>query len=44
MFSSIKIGKSEFSFLTNGSDNSSKHQRMLFNEFHDKIIVANNFT
>ena len=43
-FFSIKIGKTEFSFLINESDNSSKYQRIHFNEFHDKIIVANNFT
>ena len=43
-FFSIKIGKTEFSFLINGPDNSSKYQRIHFNEFHDKIIVANNFT
>ena len=42
-FFSIKIGKTEFSFLINGSDNLSKYQRVYFNEFHDKIIVANNF-
>ena len=39
-----KIGKTEFRFLINGSDNSSKYQRIYFHEFHDKIIVANNFT
>ena len=44
MFFSIEIGKTEFSFLINGSDNSSKYQRIHFNEFQDKIIVANNFT
>ena len=44
MFFSIKIGKTEFSFLINGSDNSSKYQRIYFDEFHDKISVANNFT
>ena len=44
MLFSIKIGKTEFSFLINGSDNSSKYQRINFNEFHDIIIVANNFT
>ena len=43
-FFSIKIGKTEFSFLINRSDNSSKYQKIHFNEFHDKIIVANNFT
>ena len=43
-FFSIQIGKTEFSFLINGSDNSSKYQRIHFNEFRDKIIVANNFT
>ena len=43
-FFSIKIGKTEFSFLINGSDNSGKYQRIDFNEFHDKIILANNFT
>ena len=43
---SLLIGKNEFSFLRNGSDDSSKYQRvhLTFNEFHDKIIVANNFT
>ena len=44
MFFSIKTGKTEFSFLINGSDNSSKYQSTHFNEFHDKIIVVNNFT
>ena len=43
-FFSIKIGKTEFLFLINRSDNSSKYQRIYFNEFHDKIIVTNNFT
>ena len=43
LFFSIKIGKTEFLFLINGSDNLSKCQRIHFNEFHDKIIVANNF-
>ena len=40
----IKIGNNEFSFLINGFDNSSKYQRIHFNEFQDRIIVANNFT
>ena len=38
------MGETEFSFLINGSDNSSKYPRKHFSEFHDKIIVANNFT
>ena len=33
-FFSSEIGKTEFSFLINGSDNSSKYQRILFNEFY----------
>ena len=37
------MSKTEFSFLINQSDNSSKYQRIHFNEFNDKIIVANNF-
>ena len=41
---SIKIGKTELSFLINGFANSSKYQRIHFNEFYDKIVVANNFT
>ena len=44
MFFFIKIGKTEFSFSINGSDNSSEYQRIHCNEFYDKIIVANNFT
>ena len=43
-FFSIKIGKTELSFVINGSDNSSKYQRIHFDKFHNKIIVANNFT
>ena len=43
-FFSIKIGEVEFSFLINGSNNSSKYQRIHFNELHDEIIVANNLT
>ena len=43
-FFSVKIGKTEFSFLINGSNNSSKYQRIHFNEFHDRKIVANNLT
>ena len=43
-FFSIKIGKTEFSFFINVSDNLSKYQRIHFNEFHDKVIFANNFT
>ena len=39
-----KIGKTEFSFLINRSDHSSKHQRIHYSEFHDKISVANDFT
>ena len=35
----MKIGKTEFSFLINGSDNSIKYQRIYFNEFHDKIVL-----
>ena len=35
----IEIGKTEFSFLINGSDISSKYQRIHFNEFYDKIFV-----
>ena len=34
----------EFSFLKDGSDNSSKNERITFNKFHDKINAANNFT
>ena len=41
---SNKIGRTKFSFLKNGSNNSSEYQRINFNEFHDKIIAANNFT
>ena len=44
LFFSIKISKTEFSFLINGSEISSKYQRIHFNKFHDKTIVANNFT
>ena len=40
----MKIGRTEFSFLINGSDNSSQYQRIHFKDFHDRIIVANNFT
>ena len=36
----MKIGKTEFSFPINGSDNSSKYQGIHSN----KIIVANNLT
>ena len=39
-FFCIEIGKTEFLFSINGSENSSKYQRIHFNEFHDKIIVA----
>ena len=39
----INIDKTEFSFLINGSEKTSKYQRIHFNEFHDKIIVASNF-
>ena len=42
-FFSTKIGKTEYLFLINGTDNLSKYQRINFNELHDKIIVANNF-
>ena len=40
----MKIDRTEFSFLINGSDNSSKYQRIHFKGFNDQIIVANNFT
>ena len=43
-FFSIKIGKTELLFLINGSDNLNKYQRIHFDKFHDKIIVADNFT
>ena len=34
----------EFLFLINAFDNSSEYQRIHFNEFYDRIIVANNLT
>ena len=42
-FLPIKIDKTELSFLKNGSDNSSKCQRIHSNKFHNEMIVANIF-
>ena len=40
----MKIERTGFLFLINGSDNSSKYQRIHFKELHDQIIVAYNFS
>ena len=38
-FFSIKIGKTEFSFIMNGSENSSKYPRIYFNEFQELLQI-----